>query len=198
MPQKRIKCLELLFDHLAWIEHQFSSGIRDSRKAGSLWGIIRGVEGVRKSIHQSWVAKGYGEGCYVEVLREMRKRFRRRRPALFKSDQWHFHQDNTPVHNFLLVTDYLAKMGIKTLPHPPYSPNLAPCDIWLFPKLRRCRYETIEECSTMGVGCQSRRFNCLFWRETRQRILGHEISPYPEVVRGGEWELTTRPSRHSW
>ena len=48
-------------------------------------------------------------------------------------------------------------------------------------------------CSTMGVGCQSRRFNCLFWRETRQRILGHEISPYPEVVRGGEWELTTRP-----
>ena len=48
-------------------------------------------------------------------------------------------------------------------------------------------------CSTMGVGCQSRRFNCLFWRETRQRILGHEISPYPEVVRGGEGELTTRP-----
>ena len=51
----------------------------------------------------------------------------------------------------------------------------------------------------MGVGCQSRRFNCLFWRETRQRILGHEISPYPEVVRGGEWELTTRPRRvGSW
>ena len=50
----------------------------------------------------------------------------------------------------------------------------------------------------MWVGCQSRRFNCLFWRETRQRILGHEISPYPEVVRGGEWELTTRPRRESW
>ena len=33
----------------------------------------------------------------------------------------------------------------------------------------------------------------LFWRETRQRILGHEISPYPEVVRGRERELTTRP-----
>ena len=36
-------------------------------------------------------------------------------------------------------------MGIKTVPHPPYSPDLAPCDIWLFPKLRGCRYETIEE-----------------------------------------------------
>ena len=35
----------------------------------------------------------------------------------------------------------------------------------------------------------------LFWRETRQRILGHEILPYPEVVRGRECELTTRPSR---
>ena len=48
-------------------------------------------------------------------------------------------------------------------------------------------------CSTMWLGCQSRRFNCLFWRETRQRILGPEISPYPEVVRGrerGSWRGT--------
>ena len=36
-------------------------------------------------------------------------------------------------------------MGIKTVLHPLYSPDLAPCDIWLFPKLRVCRYETIEE-----------------------------------------------------
>ena len=36
-------------------------------------------------------------------------------------------------------------MGIKTVPHPPYSPELAPCDFWLFPKLCGCRYSTIEE-----------------------------------------------------
>ena len=36
-------------------------------------------------------------------------------------------------------------MGIKTVPHRPYSPDLAPCDFWLFPKLRGRRYETIEE-----------------------------------------------------
>ena len=36
-------------------------------------------------------------------------------------------------------------MGIKTVPQPPYSPDLAPCDFWLFPKYRGCRYETIEE-----------------------------------------------------
>ena len=60
MPQKRMECFRLLFDHLSWIEHQFLSGIRDSRKTGSLWGIMRGVGGVRKSIHQSWLAKGLG------------------------------------------------------------------------------------------------------------------------------------------
>ena len=35
-------------------------------------------------------------------------------------------------------------MGTKTVPHPPYCPDLTPCDFWLFPKLRGCRYETIE------------------------------------------------------
>ena len=36
-------------------------------------------------------------------------------------------------------------MGIKTVTHAPYSPDLAPCDFWSFPMLRDCRYETIEE-----------------------------------------------------
>ena len=75
-----------------------------------------------------------------KVLRRGRKR-----PVLFKSGQRHFHQDNAPVHNSILVTDYLTKMGIKTVPQPPFSPNLAPCDFCLFPKLRGCRNETIEE-----------------------------------------------------
>ena len=49
------------------------------------------------------------------------------------------HQSATPS-----LSEYLTKMGIKTVPQPPYSPDLAPCDFWLFPKLRGCRYETIE------------------------------------------------------
>ena len=36
-------------------------------------------------------------------------------------------------------------MGINTVRHPPYSPDLAPCDVCLFPKLRGCCYETIEK-----------------------------------------------------
>ena len=71
--------------------------------------------------------------------------FPRKKPALFKLGQWHFHQDNAPVHTSILVTDYLTKVGIKTVPQPPYSPDLVPCDFLLFPKLRGCRYETIEE-----------------------------------------------------
>ena len=142
-----MKCFRQLFDHLAWIEHHFLSGIKDSRKAGSLWEMMRGVEGVRKSTHQSWFTKGlgYGYDYYVEVLREFSKRFCWKRPALFKSGQWLFHQDNAPVYNSILVTDYLTKMGIMTVHKPPYSPDLSPCDFWLFPKLRVCRYETTEE-----------------------------------------------------
>ena len=98
-----------------------------------------------------WIPTGQtvNKEYYVEVLREFRKRFLVKRPALFKSGQWHFHQDNAPVHNSILVTDYSSKMGIKTVPQPLYSPDLASCDFWLFSKLkeklRGCRYETIEE-----------------------------------------------------
>ena len=97
-------------------------------------------------IYMHWVPTGQTVNkYYVEVLREFRKRFRRKRPALFKSGQWHFHQNNAPVHNSILVTDYLTKMGIKTVPELPYCPDVGPCDFWLFPKLRGYRYETIEE-----------------------------------------------------
>ena len=102
-------------------------------------------------IYMHWVPTGHtvNREYYVEVLREFRKRFRRKRTALFKSGQWPFQLDNAPVHDSILVTDYLTKMGIKTVPHPLYSPDLAPCDFRLFPKLkenlRGYRYETIEE-----------------------------------------------------
>ena len=102
-------------------------------------------------IYMHWVPteQTVNKKYYVEVLRELRKRFLGKRPALFKSVQWHFQQDNAPVHNSILVTDYLSKMGIKTVSQSPYSPDLVPCDFCLFPKLkenlRGCHYETIEE-----------------------------------------------------
>ena len=53
-------CTATCFIH--FLINQFLSGIRDSRKAGSLWGMMRSVGGVRKSIDQSWLAKGLGLG----------------------------------------------------------------------------------------------------------------------------------------
>ena len=68
-----------------------------------------------------------------------------------KSGQWHFQQDNAPVHNPVLVIDYLTKMGIKTVAQPPNSPDLAPCDFWLFLKLRGCRRNGTIEVMKVGV-----------------------------------------------
>ena len=143
MPQKCMECFRLLLEHLAWIEHQFLSGIRDSRKARSLWGMMRGVGGISKSIHQSWLAKRLGLLCWgfkevqVEILSEEASTLQIKSvafpPGQCTSPQLH------PCHR------PLTKIGIKTVPHPPYSPDLAPCDFWLFPKLKGCRYETSEE-----------------------------------------------------
>ena len=90
-------------------------------------------------IYMHWVPTGQtgNKEYYVEVLREFSQRFSRKRPALFKSSQWHFHQYNAPVHNSILVTDYLTKIGINTVPHPPYSPDLPPYDFWLFHKYKK-------------------------------------------------------------
>ena len=142
MPQKRMECFRLLFDCIAWIGHQVLSGIRDSRKAGSLWGMMRGAGGVRKSEHQSWLAKGLGlglvcwgfKGVQEEILSEEASTLQIGSvafpPGQCTSPQLH------PCHR-LCDQDGLQDSS--------YSLDLAPCDFWLFPKLRGCRYETIEE-----------------------------------------------------
>ena len=105
--------------------------------------MMRGVGGVRKSIHQSWLAKGLGLG--LGLLCWGFKGVQEEIPWEEASTQWHFYQKNAPVHKSILVTEYLTKMGIKTVSHRPYSPDLAPCDFCLFPKLTGCCYETIKE-----------------------------------------------------
>ena len=54
--------LQTAFGASCMNRHQFLSGIRDSRKARNLWGMMSGVGGVTKSIHQRWLAKGLGLG----------------------------------------------------------------------------------------------------------------------------------------
>ena len=136
-----MECFRLLLEHLAWIDHQFLSGIRDSRKATSLWGVMRGVEGVRRSIHQSWLAKGLGlgilcwgfKGVQEEILSEEGSTLQIG-SAAFPAGQCTSPQLH-PCHRLFDQDGH----------HPPYSSNLAPCDFWLLPKLRGSRYETSEE-----------------------------------------------------
>ena len=145
LPQKRMECFRLLLDHHAWIEHQFLSGIRDSRKAGSLWGMMRGMGGVRKSIHQSWLAKWLGLELLCWGFKGVQKEIPSEEASTLQIGSVAFHQDNAPVLKSIVVTDYLTKMSIKTVPYRSYSPDLTPCDSRLFPKLWGCRYETIKE-----------------------------------------------------
>ena len=123
-------------------------------------------------IYMQWVptAQRVNKEYYVEVLREFRKRFPRKRPTLFKSGKWHFQQENSPVHNSILVTNYLTKMGIKTVSHGRYSTDLVPCDFLLFlkrkEKLRGCRYETIEEMKEAVKTRTSMRLSRSCWNGT--------------------------------
>ena len=51
------------------------------------------------------------------------------------------HQDNAPVHTSRTVSDTIKECKFEFIPHPPYSPDLAPCDYFLFPKLKKCLRE---------------------------------------------------------
>ena len=144
MLQKHMECFRLVFDHLTWIEHQFLSGRRDSRKARSLWGMMWGVGGVRKSIDQSWLVKGLGLGLLCWGFKGVQEEILWEEASTLQIRSVAFQRGQYTVHNSIFVTDYLTKMGIKTVSHHPYSPDLAPCDFWLFSQLRGCHYETIE------------------------------------------------------
>ncbi|EGI63610.1 Mariner Mos1 transposase, partial [Acromyrmex echinatior] len=47
------------------------------------------------------------------------------------------HHDNAPSHTAFIVANYLARSNTPVVPQPPYSPDLAPCDFFLFPRLKR-------------------------------------------------------------
>jgi histone-lysine N-methyltransferase SETMAR len=67
------------------------------------------------------------------MLARLREAVRQRRPELWR-DACILHHDNAPAHDALAVREFLAKKSIMKLDHPPYSPDLAPCNFWLFPK----------------------------------------------------------------
>jgi histone-lysine N-methyltransferase SETMAR len=72
----------------------------------------------------------------VEALGKFLKVFRQKRPEMAAGDWW-FHWDNAAVHTAAMVKDWMVARQFKVIEHPPYSPELAPADFFLFPKVKR-------------------------------------------------------------
>ena len=79
-----------------------------------------------------------------------------RRPQLWATGDWQLHHNNAPAHASHLMQSFLVKHQITQVTQPSYSPDLVPCDFWLFPKLKSPlkwkRFQTISEIqeNTMG------------------------------------------------
>ena len=103
------------------------------------------------TVHHEFVPSGQmvNKQLYQEVLAHLRDAVRRKRPEMWENQNWMLHHDNAPAYVSLLIRSYLAKHQTSVVPHPPYSPDLAPSDVFLFPKpktnLKGRRFQTIEE-----------------------------------------------------
>jgi hypothetical protein len=71
---------------------------------------------------------------YREVLEGLRKRVHRARPEI--ADTCMLHHDNAPCHTAISVNEFFTKKGIPAVPQTLYSPDVSPCDLFLFPKLK--------------------------------------------------------------
>jgi histone-lysine N-methyltransferase SETMAR len=89
-------------------------------------------------VHHEYAPQGQTitKEYYVQVLTHLRDAVRRKRPQLHAAGDWLLHHDNAPAHASHLVQQFLAKHQIPQVNQPPYSPDLAPCDFFLFPKVK--------------------------------------------------------------
>ena len=73
---------------------------------------------------------------YNDILRRLRDAVSRKRPEKWRTNSCFLLQNNAPAHRLVLVKDFLAKNNVTTLEHSPYSPQLAPADLYPFPRLK--------------------------------------------------------------
>ncbi|UYV79154.1 hypothetical protein LAZ67_17001276 [Cordylochernes scorpioides] len=146
--QKLLNCDQK--QHRMNIANEMLDSVRDDPNL--LQKVITGDEaGV---VHHEFLPQGrtVNKEYYLQVMRNLRKAIRQKRPDFWKNKNWLLHHDNAPAHTSLLVRDLLAKNNTLMMPQPPYSPDMATCDFFLFPKLKRPmkgrRYATLDEIKT--------------------------------------------------
>ena len=93
---------------------------------------------VRGIVHTEYMPQGHtiNQHIHRDVLRRLMRSVLEKRRELYDKKSWLLHHDNAPVHNAFSIREFLAKNNIAVLEQPPYSPDLAPCDFFLFPKLK--------------------------------------------------------------
>ena len=93
---------------------------------------------VHRIVHAEFLPQGQtiNQHVYKNILRRLMRLVREKRRELLETRSWLLNHDNAPAHNALGIREFLAKNNIAVLEQPPYSPNLAPCDFFLFPKLK--------------------------------------------------------------
>ena len=101
-------------------------------------------------VHYEFVPDGetVNKHFYLNVLKRLRVAVRRKRPEALTNNTWMLHHDNAPAHASLFIREFLTKHETTVVPQPPYSPDLAPADFFLFPQLKSSlkgrRFQTIE------------------------------------------------------
>jgi len=102
-------------------------------------------------VHHEFVSRGeiVNKEFYLKVMKRLKEVVRRKRLEAWTNKTWMLHHDNAPAHASLLIREFLAKQETIVVPQPPYSPDLAPADFFLFPNLKSTLkgrlFQTIEE-----------------------------------------------------
>ncbi len=73
---------------------------------------------------------------YIGILSRLREAIRRKRPAIWRENSYRLLHDNAPGHTATPTFTAMVETSMKTVDHPPYSPDLAPADFWFFPYLK--------------------------------------------------------------
>ncbi len=78
---------------------------------------------------------------YCGILRRLKEDIWRKHPTLWEmgDNGWRkffLHHDNAPPHTAAITLALIGSSSMDMIPHPPYSPDLAPCDYFLFPRLK--------------------------------------------------------------
>ena len=134
------------------------------------------------------------------VMRTLHENVRRKRPQKWQNQNLIIHHDNALGHRSFKVSEFLVKNNITVIPHPPYSPDLAPCDFFPFPKLKLRmkgrRFDTIKDSRGIAVG---------IWNNSKKGLQGmlpsmaETLGPLYLCKRGVLWRwwrnLTSKVSK---